>query len=186
MLFIDLDGFKAINDTLGHEAGDAVLVEAGRRLTATARKTDTVARLGGDELVVLCTELRECQCVSLVAERVVRALRPPLPGAAAGSAVRGQRRRLLHLGPQLARPSSCTAPTWPCTRPSAPAGTATLSLTPRATTRRAQRAGYRGAARAAQTRPGPTPALDAVVVRAPDVRRLTAASGPVWSTRGHV
>jgi diguanylate cyclase (GGDEF)-like protein/PAS domain S-box-containing protein len=83
VLFIDLDGFKAVNDTLGHEAGDEVLIEAGRRLTQVARKTDTVARLGGDELVVLCAELRESQCVELIAERALRAMRPPLTGPAA-------------------------------------------------------------------------------------------------------
>jgi diguanylate cyclase (GGDEF)-like protein/PAS domain S-box-containing protein len=84
VLFIDLDGFKAINDSLGHETGDEVLVEAGRRLSTAARKTDTVARLGGDELIVLCSELRESQCVAVVAERVLRAIRVPLTGAAAG------------------------------------------------------------------------------------------------------
>jgi diguanylate cyclase (GGDEF)-like protein/PAS domain S-box-containing protein len=84
VLFIDLDGFKQINDTLGHDAGDEVLVHAGHRLTETARKTDTVARLGGDELVVLCGELRESQCIDLIAERALQALRPPLPGVAAG------------------------------------------------------------------------------------------------------
>jgi diguanylate cyclase (GGDEF)-like protein/PAS domain S-box-containing protein len=84
LLFIDLDGFKQINDTLGHEAGDDVLVQVGRRLTESARKTDTVARLGGDELVVLCGELRESQCVDMIAERALQALRPPLLGAAAG------------------------------------------------------------------------------------------------------
>jgi len=83
LMFIDLDGFKQINDTLGHEAGDAALIEAGRRLVGAARKTDTVARLGGDELVVLCSELRERECVSLVAERALRVLRAPLPGDAA-------------------------------------------------------------------------------------------------------
>jgi diguanylate cyclase (GGDEF)-like protein len=89
VLFIDLDGFKAINDTLGHEAGDEVLVAVGRRLAETARKTDTVARLGGDELVVLCGELRESQCVSVVAERVLQAIRSPLTGAAAGLPLSG-------------------------------------------------------------------------------------------------
>lgn len=84
VLFIDLDGFKAINDTLGHEAGDEVLMEVARRLSASARKTDTVARLGGDELVVLCGELRECQYVSAVARRVLAAIRAPLTGAGAG------------------------------------------------------------------------------------------------------
>src|SRR5579859_6019042 len=73
LLFIDLDGFKQINDTLGHEAGDQVLVEAGRRLTQTARRVDTVARFGGDELVVLCGELRSSECLSIVAERMVAA-----------------------------------------------------------------------------------------------------------------
>jgi diguanylate cyclase (GGDEF)-like protein/PAS domain S-box-containing protein len=84
VLFIDLDGFKQINDSLGHEAGDEVLVHAGRQLTDSARKTDTVARLGGDELVVLCSELRESECVTLIAERALQALRTPLPGAGAG------------------------------------------------------------------------------------------------------
>jgi diguanylate cyclase (GGDEF)-like protein/PAS domain S-box-containing protein len=80
VLFIDLDGFKQINDTLGHEAGDDVLVQVGRRLTESARKTDTVARLGGDELVVLCGELRESDCLGAIAQRALRALRPPLSG----------------------------------------------------------------------------------------------------------
>jgi diguanylate cyclase (GGDEF)-like protein/PAS domain S-box-containing protein len=53
LLFIDLDGFKQINDTLGHEAGDDVLVEFGKRLKRSVRMTDTIARLAGDEFVVL-------------------------------------------------------------------------------------------------------------------------------------
>ena len=59
VLFLDLDNFKEINDNFGHDAGDLVLTETGRRLTSIARQSDTIARLGGDEFIVLCPGLAQ-------------------------------------------------------------------------------------------------------------------------------
>jgi diguanylate cyclase (GGDEF)-like protein/PAS domain S-box-containing protein len=78
LLFIDLDNFKDINDSLGHDAGDRVLVEIGQRLTQAARRTDTVSRLGGDEFVVLGAELTDDDDPRLIGDRVVRAIRAPI------------------------------------------------------------------------------------------------------------
>lgn len=82
--FMDLDGFKSINDTHGHEAGDQVLKEVGRRLEACVRKNDTVARLGGDEFVILLTEIGDDTGHHEVLERMLSAIRQPiaLPGNA--------------------------------------------------------------------------------------------------------
>jgi len=77
LLFVDLDHFKGINDTYGHDAGDRVLIEVAERLTALARRLDTVARFGGDEFVLLCDKLQTDADVRVVAERVVRALAAP-------------------------------------------------------------------------------------------------------------
>ena len=77
LLFIDLDNFKTINDSFGHETGDKVLVEVARRLTSVARRADTVARLGGDEFVMLCTALRDDDDPRLLGDRVVRAVAHP-------------------------------------------------------------------------------------------------------------
>lgn len=77
VLFLDLDRFKAINDSLGHTAGDKVLVEAARRLAAAVRAGDTVARFGGDEFVVLVDDVREPREVERLAERLVVELSRP-------------------------------------------------------------------------------------------------------------
>ncbi|HEX2825533.1 MAG TPA: EAL domain-containing protein [Burkholderiales bacterium] len=74
VLFIDLDRFKLINDTLGHEAGDYVLGECSRRLTDSLRAGDTVARLGGDEFVVLLEEVDDPVYVGSVSQKLIDAL----------------------------------------------------------------------------------------------------------------
>jgi diguanylate cyclase (GGDEF)-like protein/PAS domain S-box-containing protein len=78
LLFIDVDTFKGINDSLGHDAGDRVLAEIGRRLTTAARRIDTVARLGGDEFVILGAELSHDDDPRLIGERVLQVMRSPL------------------------------------------------------------------------------------------------------------
>ena len=77
VLYVDLDHFKKINDSFGHEAGDQVLAEVGRRLSLLSRKADTVARLGGDEFVVLCGNLRDDDDVGLIGDRIVHGIRAP-------------------------------------------------------------------------------------------------------------
>ncbi len=77
VLYLDLDGFKAVNDRLGHAAGDELLVEVAARLTATLRTTDTAARVGGDEFVVLCEFLRDDEEAGKVADRVASTLARP-------------------------------------------------------------------------------------------------------------
>jgi diguanylate cyclase (GGDEF)-like protein len=77
LLFLDLDRFKHINDTLGHEAGDQLLQEVAIRLKACLRDSDTVARLGGDEFVVLLPELDEDKYVATVARKILTAVARP-------------------------------------------------------------------------------------------------------------
>jgi diguanylate cyclase (GGDEF)-like protein/PAS domain S-box-containing protein len=78
VLFCDLDGFKQINDTLGHDAGDRVLIEVGQRLAATAREYDMVARLAGDEFVVVLRDIQELAEAEAAAVRQLAALAPPI------------------------------------------------------------------------------------------------------------
>jgi diguanylate cyclase (GGDEF)-like protein len=82
LLFIDVDRFKQINDTLGHSAGDAVLRKLVERLQASARRADTVARLGGDEFVILMDNIDDPVAADMVAQRLVDSMREAieLPG----------------------------------------------------------------------------------------------------------
>lgn len=77
VLFVDLDRFKNINDTLGHEAGDLLLQEVGKRLRGCLRESDTVARLGGDEFVVLLPGLHDVADVEVVAHKILAATGKP-------------------------------------------------------------------------------------------------------------
>lgn len=77
LLFLDLDGFKAVNDSLGHDAGDKLLIEAASRIRGATRAQDTVARLGGDEFVVLC-EKTTAEDAEIIAERINATLREPI------------------------------------------------------------------------------------------------------------
>jgi diguanylate cyclase (GGDEF)-like protein len=78
VLFLDLDDFKSVNDTLGHRTGDQALREIGHRLTRLSRRGDTVARIGGDEFVLLCTALRGRGDLDLICNRVLKAIGAPL------------------------------------------------------------------------------------------------------------
>jgi diguanylate cyclase (GGDEF)-like protein len=77
VVFVDLDGFKQVNDTHGHRAGDGLLVEVARRIQGVVRAGDCAARFGGDEFVVLVQDDHEHGCKRL-AERLVDALRAPI------------------------------------------------------------------------------------------------------------
>jgi len=92
VLFLDLDEFKAINDTMGHEIGDRVLIETGERLEAAVRPGDTVGRLGGDEFIVLMVGAGEDDS-DLLAEKLLRG--PRRPGHVLVQA--GRRTQHLHL-----------------------------------------------------------------------------------------
>jgi two-component system NtrC family sensor kinase len=82
LMFIDLDRFKEINDSLGHEAGDVLLQQVAHRLNGTVRKSDTVARMGGDEFTVILAECHSQEDIEGVARQILQKLEQPfdLPG----------------------------------------------------------------------------------------------------------
>ncbi|WP_440056314.1 EAL domain-containing protein (plasmid) [Pseudoalteromonas sp. T1lg65] len=77
VLFIDLDRFKRINDTMGHEAGDILLIEVAKRLSNIIRQSDTLSRFGGDEFVLLLTQITHADHAAQVAEKIISALNQP-------------------------------------------------------------------------------------------------------------
>ena len=78
LLFIDLDGFKNINDSYGHEAGDELLVEIGLRLKNVVRETDTIARLGGDEFTVILTNLMSIEPIENIVKKIISTINKPV------------------------------------------------------------------------------------------------------------
>jgi diguanylate cyclase len=87
VLYVDSDGFKAINDSLGHAAGDELLVETARRIRAQLREGDIVARIGGDEFAVLLSPVRTVEDATRIAAKVATSIRLPLKSAAHGTIV---------------------------------------------------------------------------------------------------
>lgn len=77
VLFLDLDGFKLINDTFGHDVGDVLLREAAKRIVGCVRESDTVARMGGDEFTVILSNVRTPDNIKHVANKIVEAIARP-------------------------------------------------------------------------------------------------------------
>lgn len=78
IIFVDLDDFKIINDTLGHSAGDIVLSTVAKKLTHIVRDSDTVARLGGDEFVVILEKVGQLSDISYIAEKIISEIKTPI------------------------------------------------------------------------------------------------------------
>jgi diguanylate cyclase (GGDEF)-like protein len=87
VLFVDLDGFKAVNDRLGHQAGDEMLIIVAERIGEAVREADTVARIGGDEFVILCENVRESEQPVEIAERIIASLNRPFVVAAGAASI---------------------------------------------------------------------------------------------------
>ncbi|MGH8511043.1 MAG: diguanylate cyclase domain-containing protein, partial [Gammaproteobacteria bacterium] len=77
LLYLDLDRFKPVNDTLGHQAGDEVLIEAAKRIDACVREVDTIARVGGDEFVIVLQDVASEAAAESVASKIIAALDRP-------------------------------------------------------------------------------------------------------------
>src|SRR5690606_25294333 len=78
VLYIDLDHFKAVNDTLGHAVGDEVIKQAAARLWGTTRESDLLARLGGDEFALLLRPIDNADTAARVADRIIKAMCSPM------------------------------------------------------------------------------------------------------------
>lgn len=78
VMFLDLDGFKEVNDTLGHDAGDDVIREVASRLSTAMRETDTIARFGGDEFMILLAEVGAREGIETAAQKIIEAVAKPI------------------------------------------------------------------------------------------------------------
>ncbi len=119
LLFLDLDRFKHVNDTFGHDAGDALLKVIAKRLREAVRESDTVARLGGDEFVILLTGITEVDAVNAVVAKILATIEQPVvvedqtlfvSWRAIGAAI-------CPAGWRGTWPACSRTPTWPCTAP---------------------------------------------------------------------
>jgi diguanylate cyclase (GGDEF)-like protein/PAS domain S-box-containing protein len=79
IIYLDLDNFKTINDTIGHAAGDEVIRKTSERLMKCLRRSDTIARVGGDEFVLILTEVSEKSEIDAIAEKIIKSMRHPIP-----------------------------------------------------------------------------------------------------------
>lgn len=77
-MFIDLDGFKAVNDNFGHDAGDYVLKQVAHRLLSSVRESDTVARVGGDEFLLIADDIHISQDASRIAGKIIDVVSRPI------------------------------------------------------------------------------------------------------------
>jgi diguanylate cyclase len=77
VMFVDLDGFKSINDTYGHQAGDVILQTVAMRLKHTTRNDDTISRFGGDEFLCVLTQLHEQSEIAMIAAKMLKAIQAP-------------------------------------------------------------------------------------------------------------
>ena len=117
MHFIDLDRFKEVNDSLGHDGGDFLLKTIAERLRAVTRLDDVVARLGGDEFVVIQSHVDGADEAEAVCDRLTSALTAPMQFNENTIVVHDERRRRIGADGRQTIPSDCSrAPIWRCTR----------------------------------------------------------------------
>ena len=185
-MFIDVDRFKVVNDSLGHESGDWLLQQIGARLTQAVRASDSVARFGGDEFVILFDGVADEPTAMKLTDRVRRELMRPfsLEGEEDFFATRQPRRRAQRRH-QRRRRAACATPTPRCTAPRRPAARSPSCSTTRCATRpssalRTERALRRGpAARRA------APALPADLSTSTSGRIEAVEALVRWERPGH-
>ena len=129
-MFLDLDDFKDINDTLGHDAGDQLLVAVSSRLVAVLREGDTVGRLGGDEFVLLVEGDSLSAGAEVVSDRILEVSQTPFKIAASVLRFRYPRALASPQATDLHLKSYCVMPTSPSTGQRPPGSAAALSLRP--------------------------------------------------------